>query len=279
MIRRAPARLAVIAAAAVALSGCATFSDADVAVRVEDDEMSEDQLAEMLREALGDDEATIAPMDVTNQILTNFVLDRSLRYDLAALGETVPEVDGADTSYAALEQSANEAFTAWQTITPEPPPDEVLRATYAEGPAQSNIACTRHILVDDEATADEVLERLDDGDDFAELAAEYSIDPGSAETGGVIPCETTSTFASSYIQEFVAAVVDAEVGVPVGPIESEFGFHIIEVREFDDLAEGELDAVIAQLPMRFEFATAGLDIYVDPRYGTFEGARGIVPLG
>jgi parvulin-like peptidyl-prolyl isomerase len=123
-----------------------------------------------------------------------------------------------------------------------------------------------------------VLDRLGAGDSFAELAAEYSIDPGSGQQGGVLPCSSTGTFANTYIPEFVDAALAADVGDPVGPVASQFGFHVILVRPFDDLGD-ELDAVLAEPALRFDLVVTDLDGFVDPRYGTFDGARGVVPLG
>jgi hypothetical protein len=281
VIGRLPRRLAAAltaVAATAALTGCATFTDADVAARVGDAELSEDQLASMLREVVGDEDADVAPMSAVSEILNNFVLDRALRADLAASGSPLPD-STFELTRTSLQESVGLAFSAWQSTPPNPIPPDVLRSRYESGLAESNIACTAHILVESEATAVEVLDRLEGGDEFADLAAEYSIDPGSASQGGVLPCNTTTGFQGQYIPEFVLAALDADVGEPVGPVESQFGYHVILVRPFDELAEGELDPVLAQPAVRFDFAVADLDVYVNPRYGSFDAARGVVPLG
>src|SRR5699024_4291313 len=59
--------------------------------------------------------------------------------------------------------------------------DEDLEKRLEESQTEIN---ARHILVEDEATAKEVKEKLDKGDDFAKLAKEYSTDPGSKDEGG-----------------------------------------------------------------------------------------------
>lgn len=278
MIRRRFVPLIAAATAALVLSACNTVTDNDVAARVDDVELSQDDFSNMLEEVTGADEEATAPMGAANEILNNFVLDQILRADLVAAEVAVPDPP-ADATHAALQQSVGDVVAAWQTTPPATPDPDFVRTTYQLGPGESAIACTKHILVETEDDANEVLDRLDEGEEFADLATEFSIDPGSAENGGVLPCDTTTNFAQTYIAEFVEAALGAEIGEPVGPIESQFGFHVIEVREFDEIDAAELDTVLVQPQIRFTFAIQGHDVYIDPRYGTFDGARGVVPLG
>ncbi|MRX71464.1 peptidylprolyl isomerase PrsA [Bacillus lacus] len=83
-----------------------------------------------------------------------------------------------------------------------------------------------HILVDDEETANEVKQKLDDGGDFAELAQEYSKD-GSAQNGGDL-----GWFGKDrMVKEFEDAAFSLKEGEISAPVKSEFGFHIIQVTE------------------------------------------------
>lgn len=273
-----PARITLAAASFVLLAGCATFTDDEVAARVGDVELSEDELAGLVRESVGDEAADTAPMQAVNEILNNFVLDRVLRSDLAASGSPLDEFVG-DLTNVSLQESAGQAFAAWQSNPPTPVDPARVRAKYELGPIESNITCTAHILVETEARASEVLDRLDAGDAFATLAEEYSFDTGSAAQGGTLPCDTTGGFSAAYIPEYVEAAIDAEIGVPVGPVASQFGFHVILLRPFDDLGADELDPLLAQPQIRFDFVADDIDVYVNPRYGAFDAARGVVPLG
>jgi parvulin-like peptidyl-prolyl isomerase len=65
------------------------------------------------------------------------------------------------------------------------------------------------------------------GEDFAGLARTYSKDPGSAQQGGDL-----NYFAKGrMVPEFDSAVFAASVGSIVGPVETQFGYHIIKVAE------------------------------------------------
>lgn len=90
----------------------------------------------------------------------------------------------------------------------------------------------RHILVADEETANEVKKKLENGGDFAELAKEYSTD-SSAESGGDIGFFTVG----KMVPEFEEAAYSLEVNKISDPVQSEFGFHIIEVLDKKETEE------------------------------------------
>lgn len=83
----------------------------------------------------------------------------------------------------------------------------------------------RHILVSDEVTAQLVYDQLQAGQDFAKLAADFSTDPGSAANGGYYDWAP----ASNYVPEFRDATLTQEIGVIGMPVQTEFGYHIIQV--------------------------------------------------
>lgn len=98
---------------------------------------------------------------------------------------------------------------------------------------QTNV---RHILVkpnevlDDEAAREFITslkERIESGEDFAELAKEHSDDIGSAQEGG----ELGWTNPGQMVSEFETAMAGAEIGVLTDPVRSEFGWHILEVTD------------------------------------------------
>ncbi len=92
---------------------------------------------------------------------------------------------------------------------------------------QPEQVCAQHILLADEAKANEVYEQLQDGGDFAELAAANSTDPGSKDSGGDLGC----LGRGQTVPEFEEAAFGAEVGETTEPVQSQFGYHIIRVNE------------------------------------------------
>jgi foldase protein PrsA len=84
-----------------------------------------------------------------------------------------------------------------------------------------------HILVEDEATAKVVSEKLSAGEDFAEMAIEYSTDPGSAENGG----DLGFFDRGKMVPVFEEVAFSAEVDSISDPVQSQFGYHIIRVND------------------------------------------------
>ena len=129
------------------------------------------------------------------------------------------------------------------------PTDEEVQAFYDENKAaqftQPATRCMRHILFnkDQQQKAEEVKTQLQDGADFAELAREFSQDPGSAEKGGDLGC----LGRGETVPQFEEAAFSAEEGEIVGPVETEFGYHLIEVTEIREEQTQPLDEVEAQI--------------------------------
>ena len=106
--------------------------------------------------------------------------------------------------------------------------ETTIRRMYEE---QSKLAArgdevrARHILVEDKAKADEILKSLEDGEDFATLAIDNSIDEGSAGGGGDLGYFTQDMLNA----DFTRPIFNAGKGERIGPIKSEFGWHIVEI--------------------------------------------------
>ena len=62
-------------------------------------------------------------------------------------------------------------------------------------------------------------------DNFADLATEHSVDPGSKDNGG----EYDFFGRGFMVPEFEEAAFNAEIGQIVGPVETQFGYHAVQV--------------------------------------------------
>ena len=85
----------------------------------------------------------------------------------------------------------------------------------------------RHILVADEATAKLVKDKIDAGEDFEKLLAEYGTDPGmkdAANAAGYLVGEGAS-FVEPFLNAALALAKDGDVSAPV---QSDYGWHIIK---------------------------------------------------
>lgn len=142
----------------------------------------------------------------------------------------------------------------------------------------------QHILVDDEDTANEVKEKLDNGEDFEDLAKEYSTD-GSAENGGDLGYFSKGDMVPSFEE----AAFNMDVDEISDPVQSQHGFHIIKVNDkrdkedfpsFDDMKDDlksdilneklEEDPTIAQNKMSELLKEADIDIKVEGMEDLFD---------
>lgn len=154
--------------------------------------------------------------------------------------------------------------------------DEEIQAAYDarfEGVEPDGEFNASHILVETEEEALEVKAMLDDGADFAETAREKSTGP-SGPSGG----ELGWFGPGMMVAPFEEAVLELEVGEISGPVETQFGWHIIKLNEtrmselpsLDDLRE-ELSQEIYQ--ERLNALLAGLTEEADitlPEEGAFD---------
>ncbi|HHZ02158.1 MAG TPA: hypothetical protein GX396_04380 [Tissierellia bacterium] len=84
-----------------------------------------------------------------------------------------------------------------------------------------------HILLNTEEEALKALERINNGEDFAEVAKELSIDTVSGANGGDLDYFNYA----KMVQPFSEAAFSMEVGEVSQPVKSDFGYHIIKVTD------------------------------------------------
>jgi parvulin-like peptidyl-prolyl isomerase len=125
--------------------------------------------------------------------------------------------------------------------------DRLIETFSEEVPRVQEQVNARHILVNEEAIALAVLEDLEAGETWEELALEFSEDLSNKEQGGDLGWFTRGIM----IPEFEEAAYAAEIGEIVGPVQTAFGWHIIQVID-KELRQVEESAYNRLLAMAFE---------------------------
>lgn len=85
----------------------------------------------------------------------------------------------------------------------------------------------RHILVGDQSLAVTIIERLNAGEDFGELAKEYSTDTGSGVNGGDLGWFGPGDMVPEF--ETAAFALEKPGDITQTPVASQFGFHVIQL--------------------------------------------------
>ncbi len=135
-------------------------------------------------------------------------------------------------------------------VKTHPVTDEVIKAEYekVKGQMGSKEYKARHILVEKEAEAKDIVAKLKKGEKFDELA-KASKDPGSKDKGGDLDWNTPA----SYVKPFSDALVKLEKGKYTEvPVQSQFGYHVIQLDDIRDVKFPGLDEVKAGLQQRLQ---------------------------
>ena len=105
----------------------------------------------------------------------------------------------------------------------------------------------RHILVDKEDEAKEVISQLQKGDKFEKIAEQRSKDPGSKDKGGDLDWASPVNFAKPFS--------DAMVGLQKGkftptPVQTQFGWHVIMLEDVRETKAPSYEEVKPNLTQR-----------------------------
>jgi hypothetical protein len=214
---------------------------------------------------------------LTFRIVTTFAIDELERRggevnaeDRAATGlDSVPSFGDLPADLRRRLSSGFASLRALQRSLEEEPSGAVQDAVRAACPSGRFVS---HILVETQPQASDLAAQLAGGADFAELAVEFSTDPGSGQLGGQLGCLDE---LGDAVAPFLTAAEAASLGVVTDPVETEFGFHLILVTDTPSLSD--LDAAsIAIVLQRVSRAS----VEVDPRYGEWNPATAqVVPSG
>lgn len=175
---------------------------------------------------------------------------RSFRYLTLGLEGQTDGIDISDADIEAWYQEHRDEFMLEEQVTIEyvelnrndmmaevEVTEEELQRRYADEQAAFQAQTERHAahilftaFTEDEyeaalAEAQAVKARIDNGEDFAALAAEFSDDTGSAADGG----DVGYTTGSNFVEPFEEALRSLEVGAVSDPVRTEFGYHLIKL--------------------------------------------------
>jgi len=313
--RRLPPLVALVLVALV--GGACAGSPADAAT-VGDSAISIDQLErdmvlfEFLTGLSGAPCGTPAPFESQDAVCARFTLSNDIReeltkayaadHDLAveatvvndAITQLETNLGGAETLDGRLAEAGLERAdlrrlaervllvnVVQEAVVEERVDEETLRAQYEEQLGAFTNLEVAHILVDDEVEAERIADEVTP-QTFGQVARRESIDPGSAPNGGSLGTYTEAEFLAQFDADFVAAVIELEPGEISGPVETQFGWHVIqmvsrEVATFEDVEEqlraGSAGQVFQDWMLEQLDST---EIDVNPRFGRLDPETGEV---
>lgn len=315
---RTPTRLVSALVGALLLAACGTSSGgtpADVAATVNGDTVTVADLEEQVRLRLASPEFAQVPADqkatateqAQQQALSSLIQQRLIEAEIDRRGITATDEEVQDLyDQEAASRGGQEQFDAFLVeigLTDEEAreflasqvrqdklqaeleqdievTDAEVREAFAEREDTLETVASAHILLEDEATANEVRALLDGGADFAQLAEERSTGPSGPQGGelGDVP-------TSQLVPEYVAPLRDAQPGDIVGPFETQFGWHVVR---FDGFTSPSFEDVREQIETELRSSRAnGViqsfvdelnagDITVNSRFGRWDAVNGVV---
>lgn len=145
--------------------------------------------------------------------------------------------DVLDDAHMSLDQYYN------MIIKPQVAREAINAQIVRDVPQSTEQVEVAHILVGTEDLAQQVMTRLDNGEDFADIAESTSIDSITAPTGGNLGWVTPGQLPDAVSE----LAFSSDPGQVAGPVESEYGWHIIKVLDKDEnrpMTQTQYDAAV-----------------------------------
>ncbi len=282
---------------AVVVSSCGSTSNS--AAEIAGTKISRDELELTITELSDAGQTPVVDGEVAGDtarsILTALLQGAAAREILKKYGQEITEADREEIALSVSQNTDTTAFTEHlknliielnagglalkRVVAPDA---KTAAKMYDEAPASLGVMCVRHLVVEQEAKAKEALAKISAGADFAEVAGEYSIEPNAKESGGALSgannaCMLLSEYQSSFDPGFTAGALLAKSGVATGPVKSSFGYHIILIRPFVEVA-ADISALLETNAgeLLFNGYLATTKIKIDSAYGVWNSARGAI---
>jgi parvulin-like peptidyl-prolyl isomerase len=290
-------RLVAVAALGALLAGCGTFEE-DPAATVNGRDISDSELHDELdaiehndgyrtlleqqlsQDSAGDGHGTFATPFVSGLLSDKVyftLIEQELERDGVELGD-----DRRDEARSQLEERGGEDFADLPAAQQDELVERVaLLAALDEevGPryfedhkSDFDTICVSHVLVSTDsrtdaearARAEDLKAEIDGGSPFATVAAEDSDDSAAVAQGGDLGCGSRGRFPA----EFEDAAYELDVNEVSDPVRTQFGYHLIQVRErnaaeYQDVRDSVRQRLLTQL-------AGDADVTVDARYGEWQ---------
>jgi peptidyl-prolyl cis-trans isomerase C len=205
------------------------------------------QLAET---EIGSDLGNIPP-ESRRRVLVEYLIENQL-FAQAASEKKIENTDSFDKRMEYMRRRAlREEFFEQQIATSVS--EKVALSYYNDqikGMKPQEEVKARHILVETEEKARDILEKIRRGEDFAKMAMQNSVDPGTKGKGGLLGFFTKG----QMVPQFEQAAFGIDVGEVSDPVQSRFGWHLIKVEEkrerplpkFEEVKDQILNSMILQ---------------------------------
>jgi parvulin-like peptidyl-prolyl isomerase len=289
-------RLLAVAVLGVVLAGCSTFRE-DPAATVNGKDISDSALHDELdavqhnegyrtlleqqlgQKSAGDGKGTFATGFVSS-LLSDKVYFELIEQELDRVGVDVGS-DRTDQARSQLEERGGKDYAD----LPKAQQDELVRRVsllsaldeevgpryFNEHKSDFDTICVSHVLVSTDkrtdaeakAKAEDLKASIDGGTAFRTVATNDSDDTQAAPDGGDLGCGSRGRFPP----EFEDAAYELDVNEVSDPVKTQFGYHLIQVRERKAAAYQDVaDSVRQRLLVRL---ATDADVTVAPRYGVW----------
>jgi peptidyl-prolyl cis-trans isomerase C len=205
-----------------------------------------------------------------DDVLFKGIMDQLVQQEL--LRQSVTELSPRHSANLENDQRGYVSGVAIQAVIESAVTDAALQAAYdarfKDAPQQTEYNAA-HILVETLEEAEKLKAEIAAGADFAELAKVHSTDTGSGANGGDLGWFGTGVM----VKPFEDAVLAATVGEVAGPVQTDFGYHLVLVRETRLAEHPPLDQIRDELAAEIENAA------IEARLAELEAAATVTREG